>query len=636
MSGNAASKADLQELLHGRIFDLLHTNDMSSVMLVDITGTGEPYPTILRVNPAFTVNTGYPAEEVLGRSTNFMLGPEAQAAVAKFRDAAREIKPARGELAIRTKSGEVRWVESVTTPFEVDGRIICLLVHRDISQRKRTEAALTQQTALLKQAETLGRIGHWTWDLKTDNVFWSDEIYRIHGLDHTDEARRGKPIDYYRGEDRELLRRSLGAARRTGEDFEFALRLVNPDQTVRFAETRGYCKRDENGEVSEVFGVFQDITEIRDMQAKLDAERDRLVDALESIEGGVLVLDGDDRLVMANRHYLDALPEISDIIKPGVPFKDILTAAIWALKDSMQIDDVDTFVAERMDRHRRSEGLDAYETVDGRWFKIEEHSMRDGGKLLIRLDITDHVDARQALLEAKEDAEFASRSKSDFLANMSHELRTPLNAIIGFGELLKLNLGSDMSAHNLQYVGDIVDSGEHLLDIINDILDISKIEDGSVLLDKSFVDVGELLESTVPLVRQSAAANGTRIIVETEPGLARLHCDSLRLKQVLLNLLSNGIKFTPNGSVTVALRVVDQTMCIDVTDTGIGMHRKDIDTALTPFGQIDMNHLTRQFQGTGLGLPLAKNLVELHGGGFTIASEPGKGTRVSLTFPLAI
>ena len=334
-------------------------------------------------------------------------------------------------------------------------------------------------------------------------------------------------------------------AKRSGKDFEFVLRVVGPNGRIRFVDTKGYCKRGDNGAVEEIFGVFQDITATATAKALAETDRNRFQDALESIAGGVLVLDRDDRVVMMNQHYADAFPELMDAAPPGTPFRKVLQLTTGSHRPRLPNDDDDARIEERLRRHRNAEGVEAFQTEDGRWCRIEEHRMSDGGILLIRLDITDRMLAQQALLAAKNTAEFASRSKSDFLANMSHELRTPLNAIIGFGELLKLNLKGELGAGSLQYVRDIVDSGEHLLAIINDILDLSKIEGGTIMLEKTFEDIGTLIESTVPLVRQAADANDTTINIDVPKGQPRLYCDALRIKQVILNLMSNAVKFTP-------------------------------------------------------------------------------------------
>jgi signal transduction histidine kinase len=239
------------------------------------------------------------------------------------------------------------------------------------------------------------------------------------------------------------------------------------------------------------------------------------------------------------------------------------------------------------------------------------------------------------LIETKNSAEAASRAKTDFLANMSHELRTPLNAIIGFSEILKQEpLGPLGHPSYRDYVRDVYESGVHLLRIINDILDLSKIEVGKLTLSETPVDPREAIESCMRIVRERADNGGIALIAEVAPDLPTLNADERMVKQVLLNLLSNAIKFTPSGgSVRIVARTDDEDgLVIEVADTGIGIAATDIERALQPFEQIDSS-LHRKYQGTGLGLPLARSMCELHGGRFVIESAVGKGTTVTVRFP---
>ena len=239
------------------------------------------------------------------------------------------------------------------------------------------------------------------------------------------------------------------------------------------------------------------------------------------------------------------------------------------------------------------------------------------------------------LVETKNAAEAASRAKTEFLANMSHELRTPLNAIIGFSEILKQEpLGPLGHASYRDYVRDVYESGIHLLRIINDILDLSKIEVGKLTLSETPVDPREVIESCMRIVRERADNGGIALVAEMTPDLPTLNADERMVKQVLLNLLSNAIKFTPSGgSVRIVARVDDADgLIIQVVDTGIGIAVADIDRALQPFEQIDSS-LHRKYQGTGLGLPLARSMCEMHGGRFTIESTVGQGTTVTVHFP---
>ena len=251
-------------------------------------------------------------------------------------------------------------------------------------------------------------------------------------------------------------------------------------------------------------------------------------------------------------------------------------------------------------------------------------------------DVTRERLSDQALRTAKEEAELANRAKTEFLANMSHELRTPLNSIIGFSDIL---VSETFGALNIpqyrEYACDINDAGKHLLQLINDLLDLARIERGQLQLNEQRLDLGLLVNACHRLVRERAFDAGVSLMIDCPSDLPPLLADELRVKQALVNLLSNAIKFTEKGGAisVVAQQQDDGAVRVTVADTGIGISSEDIAVALSEFGQVD-GTLTRKHEGTGLGLTLSRKLIELHGGALEMESEVGQGTSVHLVFPV--
>ena len=279
-------------------------------------------------------------------------------------------------------------------------------------------------------------------------------------------------------------------------------------------------------------------------------------------------------------------------------------------------------------------------TQSGTQFPLEGESyqLADGGEgaltIMMMTDATERRHQERALRHAKESAEAANRAKTQFLANMSHELRTPLNAIIGFSEVISNKLFGELNQRYTDYAGDIVASGRHLLGLINDILDLSKIDLGQATLSEGEVDLTRAVHSCQRLMFERAERGGVHVQVVLPSSLPLLWADETKVKQITLNLLSNAVKFTERGGrVTIGAAVMtDGGLSLSVIDTGIGMRSEDIPKAMTPFGQLEST-FERRFEGTGLGLPLVQRLVELHGAEFRLESHPGKGTKAEVRFP---
>ncbi|MFA5096715.1 MAG: ATP-binding protein [Candidatus Omnitrophota bacterium] len=256
--------------------------------------------------------------------------------------------------------------------------------------------------------------------------------------------------------------------------------------------------------------------------------------------------------------------------------------------------------------------------------------------LCVGNDITKLKQAEELIIKAKEAAESASRAKSSFLANMSHELRTPLNAMIGFSELLAEQAPGPLNDKQKEYTGYILDSARHLLALINDILDLSKVEAGKMELEPSEFDLSELLKAGLALMSERARQHGITFSLDIKDGIGMISADKRKVKQVIYNMLSNALKFTPDaGQIGIEAGMINREEArVCVWDTGIGIEDKDRDKVFSEFEQIDSEY-GRKYSGTGLGMPLSRRFVELHGGKMWFESPgKGKGTRFYFTLPL--
>jgi signal transduction histidine kinase len=419
-------------------------------------------------------------------------------------------------------------------------------------------------------------------------------------------------------------------ARRPFRDFRFHRRSAQGE--LRHLLLSGVPVFDAGGTFRGYRGIGRDLTNL--VQAEELAEKTALLHAtLDNMEQGLLVLDAALRVKLWNDRLLELLGGRPEEIWLGRPAAELVR--ITALRGDYGAGDPEETIARHLEQFNRG-GPSVAERVlaNGRTFEVRTSAMPKGGILITYLDISERKNVEVDLRRAKEEAELASRSKTEFLANMSHELRTPLNAIIGFSDILAgATFGPLGDPRYGGYVRDIRDSGLHLLNLINDVLDVSKVEFGKVELLEETVDPQTVIDACMRLMRDRADAAGVRLVQPPPGPLPTLQADSRRLKQILLNLLSNAVKFTPpGGRVTLSVRADGTGLRVMIEDTGIGIDPADLDKALRPFGQID-SRLARKYQGSGLGLPLTKSMTELHGGRLQLASTPGRGTTATVWLP---
>ena len=354
---------------------------------------------------------------------------------------------------------------------------------------------------------------------------------------------------------------------------------------------------------------------------------------LENIGEGLSVFDGKGRLIVWNNRFCELLDLPRDL-SAGAPLRDILT--LQAVRGDFGDVDPEAEVARRLAAFFRDVPK-VYERVTpgGRVLQIRRRGMPDGAIVSVYSDITEIKASERKLIRARSQAEVANHAKSDFLANMSHELRTPLNAIIGFSEIISQELfGPIRNEKYLEYMKDIHQSSLHLLSIINDVLDMSKIEAGKLELSKEALNIQTVIGEVIRMMRERAECRRIELIAELIDEEIDSWADERAMKQIFLNLLSNAIKFSKEGG-RVYIRVLGDRpdlAVVEFEDFGIGMTEEEQERALQPFGQAKPS-TTRNYGGTGLGLPITKGLIEAHGGRLEIRSHAGHGTVVRVILP---
>ena len=460
-------------------------------------------------------------------------------------------------------------------------------------------------------------------------VFWPRSIYGVltvspwRWIEHT---------SWVLFEDVVLIRGCLRSQREQGElafrqaDIEAAHSLVEDIVAIRTAELK-QANAALQTEVAERCLIEEELTRARA----------QLMDAIESLDSGLVMFDAEERLVLCNQRYREIYAESAHLFKVGVKYEEVLRAFCrdgGHLYSGLSAED---WIARRMDAHRRRRGVSEQELAD-RWIRIGDFPTSDGGVVSLRTDITEIKRAQEELRVAKEAAESASQAKSEFLANMSHEIRTPMNGIIGMTELA---LDTELTPRQREYLGLVKSSADSLLTVINDILDFSKIEAGKLSLDQVPFALRDSLHETLQALALRAHTKSIELACRIAPEIPdALVGDPGRLRQVLVNLVGNAIKFTDRGEVVVAVSLVEAggeqvVLRFAVSDTGIGIPADKLRTIFEPFEQAD-GTTTRRFGGTGLGLTISAKLVELMGGRIEVESEPGRGSTFSFTAVLGV
>lgn len=558
------------------------------------------------------------------------------------------------------------WRKSVSlnvTLFVLTATILSIILYAYFSQA--TRAKLADRIYLhahqrIDLALARGRCGLWDWDMSRGRMYWSRSMYELLGYEPSAAMLSFGQVDkIIHPDDGNLFDIAKQVAANEIESIDRVFRMRHADGHWVWMRARAEVSDRESPEVHLV-GIAVDVTEQQRLAARSETSDLRLRAAVENVPESFVLWDASQHLVMCNTIYLDHMGLTDADVVPGTSRADVekkMTAFAFERR-----------LASPMNR----KGNRTFERrlADGRWLQVNELPTKDGGIVSIGTDITqlkqheeklvdserrlmatihdlslarkseeertsELVDLNKKYMKETERAEAANKAKSEFLANMSHELRTPLNAIIGFSELMQSALFGPLGSDRYEeYVRDIHSSGNYLLGVINDILDMSKIEAGRLSLDLESVDLCPLISETVRVISLQAKEKNIDVKLSIPENMS-VTADRRATKQILINLLSNAVKFTEDGgNIHVRARKMSKALLLTIEDSGCGIPKKALKKLGRPFEQVQ-NQFSKSHTGSGLGLAISRSLAEMHGGKLKIRSNEGVGTIVSVRIPIA-
>jgi PAS domain S-box-containing protein len=605
----------------------------------------------LEINEAFCQTIGYLAAEIIGHTAldlNIWVSKEARTKLFLMLNEKEIVR--NYEFDFRTKNGEIRTALLSAEIIEIHGETCVISVSQDISDRKLAEEKLRALATSLAAAQRLAHVGNWEWDLSTNTTIWSEELSRIFGLDLTQSPPTLAEFpQYVHPDDLEKWQTMMNAAITTGQSYTLEYRILRPESRVatdncpsetnegsfiRYIEAKGEPVVNQQGQVTKIFTTLMDITPRKLAEIALVESEEKYRHLVETSQDIIWSCDAEGHLTFVNQAVKQIYGyEPEEML--GCSFSDFLATAQeehnWELQHLLLGNSV--FQYESIVLGKDGSLIDVNT-------KAIAHLDSEGnvmGATGTASDITERKQAEIFLRQAKEEADRANKAKSEFLSNMSHELRTPLNAILGFSQLLSRDAG--LSYDQQQYLGIIIRSADHLLILINNILQMSKIEVGLVTVNKSTFDLQRLLENTEEMLKMQAQKKGLQLIFDCSPNLPKyVETDESKLRQVLINIIGNALKFTSEGGVTLRIKherlnrdnkihlssINNSCLLFEVEDTGAGISPEEMDSLFKPFAQTESGRKAQE--GTGLGLPISKQFVHLMGGEMTVVSSVGEGS----------
>jgi two-component system, cell cycle sensor histidine kinase PleC len=591
-----------------------------------------------------------------------MVLPNGQGALA----VSRIIKSLPGQIVVIQEKYEPIWGSdaalaitlSATTGFVV--LILGFAFHWQSTRAREGDLINDAVRGRIDTALNRGRCGLWDWDLSRGRIFWSQSMFTMLGLDsRSDLLTFGEVNALVKSDDIDLFAIADQLIAGEIDHIDQSFRMRHIDGHWIWLRVRCELSHGANDAGLHLIGIAVDITEQKSLAEKTVEADLRLRDAIETIPEAFVLWDASDRLVLCNSHFqrLHKLPDSAVI--PGTSYETVI-----------EVGSMPEVRTRQQDNANQIPGARTFEAQleNGSWLHISERRTKDGGYVSVGTDITRIKAHEQKLVEndlrlratvndlkrsqaelerqaleladlaekyarEKTRAEEANQTKSKFLANMSHELRTPLNAIIGFSEIMGSGMFGELGSDKYrEYCHDILTSGQYLLEVINDILDMSKIEAGRMKLDMETLDLSKTLAESLRVVTGRAQDKDLVLDADINSSIPAV-ADRRATKQIIVNLLSNAVKFTPDGGrVVLRTHVLRDQIVFLIADTGIGIAPHSLARLGRPFEQVE-SQLTKTYHGSGLGLAIARSLTQLHGGSMKLRSKLGAGTVVRVTFP---
>ena len=603
-------------------------NSQGLMCIHDLNGT------LLAVNTAGAQALGYQPHELIGQPLQAVIPQEQHAGFTTYLEAIGKTGRANGIMHTIHKDGSRQiWLFTNILEQELTGATYVIGNAIDITRRHQLEVDLKWTKQMLEQSNQVARIGTWEVDIIRQSVYWSEVTKTIHEVPVDFTPTFDQAVSFFQGENRDRILEAVDQAIHEGKAYDLELPIrtaTGKDIWVRAvgnAEfTAGSCQR--------LYGTFQDIDEKKKAEQALINEKLRLAAFVDHAPAAVAMFDREMRYLAASNRWKEDYKLTRDIV--GYSYQEVLPKLFLDLKSTFErclegvVEKDDTYVwrPENWDHDQRL----CWEVRP--WYQFDGSV---GGIIMFTQDITESSRQREELEQAKHQAELASIAKSEFLANMSHEIRTPLNGVIGFTDLV---LKTALNDTQHQYLSIVDQSANALLSIINDILDFSKIEAGKLELATEKVDVYEISSQAADIITYQAQHKGLEMLLNLPADLPRfIYTDSVRLKQILVNLLGNAVKFTESGEIELKIKPLTDptqlyvTFHFEVRDTGIGIKPEMQHRIFEAFSQEDAS-TTKKYGGTGLGLTITNKLLGLMGSRLELVSAPGEGSCFSFNVRL--